>query len=297
MTLSQPQDLLIKVHKGALQNHEPSSESGAGPFLKLAPRVAIAHRHYSCLPPSEQLRLRALAAAQSGYSAVLISKSAARMHGLWVIPRPQEEVELALPGANLPCRSRRRPGWTYHKTALRDVVEVQGARCVSPARAVVDIARFHGFIDGVVAADSALVRGVSGADLAAELEILGRVRNSRIVRDVISAAAPQARCALQSRCRALLLERGIPCSINCGSQQRRYAGPHAMLCLNDFLFIDIVRGDCRPSERFSVERRGGRYVALVLRPRDLIDRPGWVIKAVESLLERRRSFLAAQGRS
>ncbi|WP_234458049.1 hypothetical protein [Corynebacterium macginleyi] len=67
-----------------------------GTYLKLAPRIAVHRDHYHGLSLSSQLRLRAIAAARSAYTAVLISKSAARVHGLWVLDSTEEKVEMAL---------------------------------------------------------------------------------------------------------------------------------------------------------------------------------------------------------
>ena len=92
---------------------------------------------------------------------------------------------MALPTNTLPHKDRRHPERIYRKASLPEPVLVDGARCVSKARAVIDIARYHGFRDGLIAADSALRAGVSREELTQEFAGMGRVRNSRIVRAVI----------------------------------------------------------------------------------------------------------------
>ncbi|MDU7512476.1 MAG: hypothetical protein E7K57_07345, partial [Corynebacterium sp.] len=161
-----------------------------GTYLKLAPRIAVRRDHYHYLDFPSQLRLRAIAAARSAYTAVLISKSAARVHGLWVIATAEEKIEMALPTNTLPHKDRRHPERIYRKASLPEPVLVDGTRCVSKARAVIDVARYHGFTDGLIAADSALRSGLSREDLKEEFARMGRVRNSRIVRTVIHHASP-----------------------------------------------------------------------------------------------------------
>ena len=104
-----------------------------GTYLKLAPRIAVRRDHYHCLDFPSQLRLRAIAAARSAYTAVLISKSAARVHGLWVIATAEEQIEMALPTNTLPHKDRRHPERIYRKASLPEPVLVDGTRCVELA--------------------------------------------------------------------------------------------------------------------------------------------------------------------
>ncbi|MGP5241464.1 hypothetical protein [Corynebacterium flavescens] len=277
MTTAHNHCSLITVHKGTAQFPTSFETSDSKTLLKLAPRMAVAPHVYAALSSSERMRLRALAAARSSYTAVLISKSAARVHGLWVIPRPREEIELALPGTNLPSRSRWKKGWRYRKTVLLSCEQIQGARCVSPARAVVDIARFHGLVDGLVAAESALRAGIERQELAQEITALGRVKNARIARAVIDAAADNSRSPLQSLCRALILAAGIPCTMRMHPSTEE----HVLLCLNNWLYVVVDEQKKTPA---NIQTRGRKHQTLRIRSAELIAHPERVVRAIEQAL-------------
>lgn len=210
-----------------------------GTYLKLAPRIAVHRDHYRSLPLPAQLRLRAIAAARSAYTAVLISKSAARVHGLWVLASTDEKVEMALPHNSLPNKNRRHPERIYRKTKLPDPLLVNGTRTVSPARAVIDIARFHGFREGLVAADSALRTGITKQELKQEFAQMGRVRNSAIVREVIRHSCATSPSPYASFARALLLQADFPWPMFFEVQYTALPGITAELCINKTYVIDI----------------------------------------------------------
>lgn len=211
-----------------------------GTYLKLAPRIAVHRDHYRSLPLPAQLRLRAIAAARSAYTAVLISKSAARVHGLWVLASAEEKVEMALPHNSLPNKDRRHPERIYRKTKLPDPLLVHGTRTVSPARAVIDIARFHGFREGLIAADSALRTGIAKKALRQEFAQMGRVRNSAVVREVIHHSCAASPSPYASFARALLIQAGFPWPMFFEVHYTALPGITAQLCINKTYVIDIT---------------------------------------------------------
>ncbi|MDD7582881.1 endonuclease domain-containing protein [Corynebacterium sp. 32222D000AT] len=170
------------------------------------------------MPAHEQARLRCLAAALSAHRAVLTSRSAARIHRLWVLSaRGGEDIELALAGGTAPPNAQVPPGWRYHKMKLPpgDIVSVAVAesdasvRATSPARTVVDLARLHGFVRGLVAADSYLARGFERAELMA---VAGRLKGTRGIgqaRQVIGAAIGNSESPYESLARGLLIHSGL----------------------------------------------------------------------------------------
>lgn len=245
-----------------------------GTYLKLAPRIAVRRDHYHCLDFPSQLRLRAIAAARSAYTAVLISKSAARVHGLWVIATAEEQIEMALPTNTLPHKDRRHPERIYRKASLPEPVLVDGARCVSKARAVIDIARYHGFRDGLIAADSALRAGVSREELTQEFARMGRVRNSRIVRAVIHHASELSRSPYESFARALIIEADFPWPIFFKAQFKALPDITTALCINNAYLVDIVSAKALPHlrERHQLLRKAG-FTVLCYSPRQLVDHP------------------------
>ena len=116
---------------------------------------------------------KVVAAGWSTHRAVLISKSAARLWGMWVISREGEEVELAVPSGSVPPRRLTAKGYRYRrvKSLQESTVSIAGVRATNPARTCLEIARLHGFPDGLVATDSALGRhDVTTYDLREELE-------------------------------------------------------------------------------------------------------------------------------
>ncbi|MDK8814300.1 hypothetical protein QP970_02795 [Corynebacterium sp. MSK073] len=225
----------------SIRNNHPTfwHDLNNGTYLKLAPRIAVHRDHYHGLSLSAQLHLRAIAAARSAYTAVLISKSAARLHGLWVLASAEEKVEMALPHNSLPNKDRRHPERIYRKTKLPDPLLVHGARTVSPARAVIDIARFHGFREGLIAADSALRAGITKKALRQEFARMGRVRNSAVVREVIHHSCAASPSPYASFARALLIQADFPWPMFFEIQYATLPGITAELCINKTYVIDI----------------------------------------------------------
>ncbi|OFS22435.1 hypothetical protein [Corynebacterium sp. HMSC04H06] len=193
---------------------------------RLAPQVTVDAQAYTSLPVHEQTRLRCLAAALSAHRAVLAACSAARVHRLWVLSaRGEEDIELALAGGTAPPNAQVPPGWRYHKMKLPpgDIVSVsvsvsvsasaeEGApsvRATSPARTVVDLARLHGFVRGLVAADSYLARGYERAALEAVARRLRGTRGIGQARQVIEAAIGVSESPYESLARGLLIHSGL----------------------------------------------------------------------------------------
>ncbi|MGV0352889.1 hypothetical protein [uncultured Corynebacterium sp.] len=189
---------------------------------RLAPQVTVDAQAYTSLPVHEQTRLRCLAAALSAHRAVLAACSAARVHRLWVLSaRGEEDIELALAGGTVPPNAQVPPGWRYHKMKLPpgDIVSVSvsasaeegtpSVRATSPARTVVDLACLHGFVRGLVAADSYLARGYERAALEA---MAGRLRGTRGIgqaRQVIETAIGVSEAPYESLARGLLIHSGL----------------------------------------------------------------------------------------
>lgn len=266
-----------------------------GTFFKLAPRIAVRRDHYHSLDFSSQLRLRAIAAARSAYTAVLISKSAARVHDLWVIPTAEEKIELALPTNTLPRKDRRTPERIYRKAALPDPVLVDGARCVSKARAVIDVARYHGFNDGLIAADSALRAGVSMEDLTQEFARMGRVRNSRTVRAVIHHASDLSRSPYETLARALIIQADFPWPMFFEAQHKALPGIVTALCINNAYAIDIASTRRTSAQAMLYQRERHRrlhkagYTVLSFAPRQLLEHPERFISEIIATISARQN--------
>ncbi|WP_168167539.1 endonuclease domain-containing protein [Corynebacterium sp. HMSC034B08] len=126
--------------------------------VKLSSTRFIARTEWVKLKPHEQQFLRCWAAGAAAHTSILVGRAAATAHGMWVLPRTFE-VEMANPKGRVPRHSQRPSGVTYRRivvpgmdiTALGQNDEV---KLTTPVRTAVDIARWHGVKEGVVAMDS-----------------------------------------------------------------------------------------------------------------------------------------------
>ena len=188
---------------------------------------------------------KVVAAGWSTHRAVLISKSAARLWGMWVISREGEEVELAVPSGSVPPRRLTAKGYRYRrvKSLQESTVSIAGVRATNPARTCLDIARLHGFPDGLVATDSALGRhDVTTYDLREELEKMQRTRGQAVMRKAIEHAYGGSESPYESYLRALIIERFPQVKIE---PQKPLLGKYrADLCLDGWLVVE-VDGDAK----------------------------------------------------
>ena len=188
---------------------------------------------------------KVVAAGWSTHRAVLISKSAARLWGMWVISRKGEEVELAVPSGSVPPRRLTAKGYRYRrvKSLQESTVTVAGVRTTHPAHTCLEIARLHGFPDGLVATDSALRQhGVTTYDLREELARMQRTRGQAAMRKVIEHAYGGSESPYESYLRALIIERFPQVKIE---PQKPLLGKYrADLCLDGWLVVE-VDGDAK----------------------------------------------------
>ena len=165
------------------------------------------------LSGGDQLLAVAAAVAVVGRGAVLSHQSAAYLHKVDVLGRPDSHdttVALTCPAH----RGRRgRNGIQIHTASLSadQVTEVIGLPVTTAARTVVDLARTLEFRAGVVAADSALhQRLVTKADLLAQIAGCPRWRGARRAAEVVEFADGLAESPLESIARVVFRDRGLP---------------------------------------------------------------------------------------
>ncbi|WP_411707133.1 endonuclease domain-containing protein [Corynebacterium sp. LaCa222] len=120
---------------------------------------------------------------------------------------------------------------------------VAGVRTTHPARTCLEIARLHGFPDGLVATDSALRQhGVTTYDLREELARMQRTRGQAAMRKVIEHAYGGSESPYESYLRALIIERFPQVKIE---PQKPLLGKYrADLCLDGWLVVE-VDGDAK----------------------------------------------------
>lgn len=234
--------------RGASSECGPYAEAlASGALLRLAPRRAVAAAEFAQLCEKDRARLKALALVSGTTSAVLVAKSAALLNGVWAFHEPGEVVELALPDGGVPGRAARACGTRYRSMRLdpQNILVRGSVRASSPVRTALDIARLHGFRQGLVAFDGLAHEGVDFRDVVQCLDAMGRVVGGGIVRQCLGSASGLSGSPYESLIRALLLEamRGgeLPqCGVEIAFEAIR--GVEFALCLGGWLLVDVVAG-------------------------------------------------------
>ncbi|WP_288832383.1 endonuclease domain-containing protein [uncultured Corynebacterium sp.] len=166
------------------------------------------------LPDHNKQLLQVIAAAKGTFGAVLVGRSAARIHGMWLAPLcgiGGETVEISLRGGGSSPTRRSAPGLTFRHARLRDgdVGEVNGFVVTSAIRTFADIARYHGLVEGIVAADWLRYRGLDMQRLQEEIAEMGRLKGIATVRQSAAASIATSESAPESLARGLLIQAGI----------------------------------------------------------------------------------------
>ena len=229
----------------------------------------------------------------------------------------EEKVEMALPHNSLPNKDRRHPERIYRKTKLPEPLLVHGTRTVSPARAVIDIARFHGFREGLIAADSALRAGISKKALRQEFARMGRVRNSAVVREVIHHSCAASPSPYASFARALLIQADFPWPMFFEIHYTALPGITAQLCINKTYVIDITEpGDdttasiqpladapstaapTKPRDHAERSRdkrlRDAGFIVIRCSPQQLVQHPERFISEITATISARQNAIRSQ---
>ena len=273
-----------------------------GELTQIAPWVAVPTATWRQWVRHKQRFAKVVAAGWSTHRAVLIGKSAARLWGMWVISREGEEVELAVPSGSVPPRRLTPKGYRYRrvKSLQESTVSIAGVRATNPARTCLEIARLHGFPDGLVATDSALRQhDVTTYDLREELAKMQRTRGQAAMRKVIEHAYGGSESPYESYLRALIIE-GFP-QVKTEPQKSLLGKYRADLCLDGWLVVE-VDGDAKYDGTYgkepvhvvkqqikrqrALENRG--YVVLRFGPSDM--------KAPDEALRIIASHLGKRGR-
>ncbi|GAB3944379.1 hypothetical protein [Corynebacterium tapiri] len=149
---------LIELRKLQHDDHAIKRQLATGELVRLNAEVAIRKEALNTATPWERARLYAWAYAKASDRAVLVSLSAARIYGLSCLST-STEVELSYIRSRRPGYGRSIPGLVRFRGSRLREDETQlydGARVTTLGRTVIDVARFHGVTEGVVAMDSAL---------------------------------------------------------------------------------------------------------------------------------------------
>lgn len=140
--------------------------------------------------------------------AVVSHTSAAALLGMPLRPRWRELAHVTRLGVR---GSRTENGVKHHRGELAegDTRTAAGVVVTGPARTALDIAREHGFEDGVVAADAALRMGSRPDELAAQLETMSSWPYVTAARAAVAVADGGAQTVGETLLRLAVLELGI----------------------------------------------------------------------------------------
>ena len=165
-----------------------------------------------CLDTTEKYVLGVHAVVLSTRPGNAISHtSAAAIHRIPLRPHWLNLHHVTRPGA---LGGRTDNGVTHHRARLEDLdlAEVDGFLVTSLARTAVDVARLHGFEDGVVAADAALRLGATQTELTTMLERCRNWPHNTRARGAVRVADAGAETVGETLLRLIVLELeiGVP---------------------------------------------------------------------------------------
>lgn len=274
-----------------------------GDFEELEPAVWFPVARWRELEFHERQWLRVEAAAMASTAAVLVGRSAARKLGMWVISEGDQPVEVALPSRSV-SQSRAASGrYAFRCSTLRgdEQLVYEGHRVTTPVRTFIDIARHHGFVEGLIAADYLLRRGKERAEIEREIRRMGRAKGIGVARRCLDHAIDNSDSAYESLARALLIEAEIGPVV----AQARIEHYFADLLVDGWLIIEID-GDVKYEGPDSAEvwnkehkrqkRIGNKgYVFLRGDPAMLRERPEEFLAEVRAALAGRELLAARLG--
>lgn len=263
-----------------------------GDFVELDPVIWFPAGEWAGLAYHDRQWIRVEAAAMTSASAVLVGRSAARKLGMWVIAAGEERVEVALPSRGSSKERRESGRYKFHHSSLRadEQLVYEGHRVTNPIRTFIDIARHHGFVEGLIAADYLLRRGKNRSDIEHAIRRMGRAKGIAVARRCLAHAIDNSDSPYESLARALLIEAGIG-PVAAQAKIERY---YADLLVKGWLIIEID-GEIKyegndvdevlRAERHRQKRIGNKgYVFLRFSPSFLRKHPEKFIAEVRAAL-------------
>lgn len=183
-------------------------------------------------------------------------------------------------------------------------MEKSGVRVTNPARTCLDIARLHGFAQGLVAVDSALRAGlVSLEDLKETRAAMARMKGPIPMRMVVEHAYAGSESPYESLLRALIIER-IP-TATVYPQFRVLGKYRADLCIDGWLIVE-VDGDTKydgtygkapetvvkEQMRRQREIENQQFTVLRFGPKELVNERNRVVETIVEYLGRKAGKVA-----
>lgn len=295
-------ELINLRYAGSTSPYYPALYTGE--LKRVAPWIAVKTTRWESWPWHKQQLALTLGAGLSAHRASLVAKSAARIRGIWVIPRRNEIIELASPSGSIPPQTQW-PRKYYRMARIEETtVERAGVRVTNPARTCLDIARLHGFAEGLVAVDSALRAGlVSVEDLKETRAAMARMKGPIPMKMAVEHAYAGSESPYESLLRALIIER-IPAATV--YPQFRVLGKYrADLCIDGWLIIE-VDGDTKYDGTYGTapetvvkeqmrrqrEIENQQFTVLRFGPKELVNDPNSVVETICEYLDRKAGKVA-----
>lgn len=249
-------------------------------------------------PPAVDEDLRAAAAA---LGAVVSGQQAALVRGWAMVSAPDEFVLTVARNRG----SARRPGVDVRRRDIdpREVMEIDGMPIVSSIQSILDCCRDLPLREAVVIADSALrERDVTVAELHAALVALPAGRGRDRVARVVQLVDPLSGSVLETLCRLLLVDAGLPPEdtqllLRRGRQRIgrvdfAYLSARLVVEVDGFAFHADRKGFREDRRRDNAIVRSG-WAVLRFSWEDVVGSPAYVVACVRDALAASAARVAA----
>lgn len=294
-------DFLVRRLREELINTRTAEglQAVRGSVVTLGDQLVFPQAKFDQLKPHERRLLEALAAGWSSRAGILVGRSAARVCGMWVVALGEEALEVSLPSRSAsPSRLAMSTfQFRYSPISAQHISEVHGIRVSVLIRTFADIARYHGFLEGLIAIDWLRFRGIEVPTILERLRPMGRFKGVATVRRCIEHSVATSDSPYETLARGLLIDAHITHL----ETQVSIDGYRVDLLIDGWLIVEIdgeVKYAGSDAERTrqrefrrqkAIANRG--YVFLRYSPADLLRDPaGFVAEVKDALAHRAPRF-------
>lgn len=289
-------DQIVNTRRATCGNHAVWDAVADGRLTPVAPQFFFPTDLWSSLRWHEKRFVKVVAVGRSVRTTVLVGRSAGRFAGMWVVALTPEKVEIASTRGNIGPTLRRNPDYIVRRFRLspRETYEHDGVKATRLARTAIDIARLHGFVEGLIAFDWLLHTGTDRAVILKEIQRMGHFHGKNTALRCLRHATALSESPFESLARALLIEAGLD-----PQPQHSVGAYRADLAIDGWLLIEID-GDAKYEEDTveTIKRENDRkkrienqgYTILRFRPQELLANPLGFLSDVEAALHHQRQL-------